>query len=1198
MISGESVFLSANTLGALIQRKDWATTSLGPLESWPQPLKTLTDVMLGSNQPMFVAWGPDRTLLYNDAYAQILAAKHPEALGCDFLDVWAEVRSDLAPIVQEAYSGCAVQMDDIKLIMERRGYSEETHFSFSYTPVRDEAGEIAGFFCPCIETTEQVLSEQRREADAERQRQLFQQAPGFIVILNGPTHVFEFANAAYRRLFGDRQYVGKNVRQAFPELEGQQFFELLDEVYSSGQRYVADRTPIRLRKPDGSQEERFLNFIYEPVVNEANQVTGIFVEGYDVTDAYEAESALRESEARFRLMADAVPQIVWITDGEGRVEFFNKQWTSYTGVPFEPTTASEVSANHVHPEDGAATMAAFEEARGTGRTFAVEHRIRSAQGEYRWFLVRAEPYHDPQTGKIIRWFGASVDIHDRREAELALRKSETRYRTLFDSIESGFCVVEVDLEANGNRVDYRVVEANPAFFRQTGFPVTIEGQWLRKAAPDLEEHWFETYGRVARTGLAERFEQGSDHLKRWFDVFAFPAGAPEERRVGILFNDISARRAVEAQLRESEGRLRELNETLEQRVADALAERQVLASVVESASASILVCDLDFTILAMNRANVDEFERIYGKRPKPGDNFLDQIPTADERARVEAEFAAALNGEESITVKEFGVSGHERVAYELRFSPLSNQDGQFGVVLTAYDVSERVHAEARVAEAEAARREADALYRAYFENSPEALFVIRVASDCFIVEQVNPAHEAGVGFKLDEVRGKRIEEIMPPEASRKVVETYREVVSSGEVYQYREVFDLGGNPQHWDTSIVPVQDATGRVVRLMGSSRNVTAQVFAEDALRHSQKMEAMGNLTGGVAHDFNNLLTPIIGSLDMLQRKQRSDEREQRLISGALQSAERAKTLVQRLLAFARRQPLQPVSINVAKLVTGMAELVGSTTGPQIRVVLEVDEDLPTARGDLNQLEMALLNLSVNARDAMPDGGTLRISASVAAAGQDEAPALAPGDYIRLSVVDTGVGMDDETAKRSVEPFFSTKGVGKGTGLGLSMVHGLAAQLGGALFIHSKAGVGTNVELWLPQSDEAVSTDVTLDPSPSALGRGSVLLVDDEDLVRASTADMLADLGYTVREAGSAEEALRLIVSGETFDLVVTDHLMPGMTGTQLAREVAARKPDLPLLVVSGYAESEGIAPDLPRLTKPYRQSDLAAKLAELVAN
>jgi PAS domain S-box-containing protein len=1087
-------------------------------------------------------------------------------------------------------------MDDIKLIMERRGYPEETHFSFSYTPVKDEAGAVAGFFCPCIEITGQVLSERRRQADADRQRQLFEQAPGFITILHGPDHIFEFANAAYRRLFGDREYVGKAVRHAFPELQDQQFFELLDRVYSSGQRYGADRTPIRLQRADGSQEERFLNFIYEPVTNETGQVTGIFVEGYDVTEAYQAEAALRESEARFRLMADAVPQIVWITDDEGRVEFFNRQWTSYTGAPFEPTTAAEVSANHVHPDDGVATMAAFELARRDQTTFTVEHRIRSASGEYRWFLVRAEPYRD-QTGTIVRWFGASVDIHDRREAELALRQSETRYRTLFDSIESGFCVVEVDLEAAGNRVDYRVVEANPAFFRHTGFREEILNHWLRAAVPNLEEHWFDTYGRVARTGVAERFEQGSDHLNRWFDVFAFAAGAPEEKRVGILFNDISDRRKVEAQLRESEARLRELNETLEQRVAEALAERQVLASVVENATASILVLDLQFNILAINRTNVDEFERIYGKRPRPGDNFLAQIPAPEERSMVEAEFAKALAGEEHVIVKEFGIPSHERVAYEVRFSPLRDDLGrQIGVVLTAYDVSERVRAEARLAEAESARREADALYRAYFENSPEALFVIGVEPDGFIVEQVNPAHEAGVGFKLDEVQGRRIDEILPPEALQKLIETYQRVVSSGEVYQYREVYDLTGNPQHWDTSIVPVRDASGRVVRLMGSSRNVTAQVFAEDALRHSQKMEAMGSLTGGVAHDFNNLLTPIIGSLDMLQRKQRSDEREGRLISGALQSAERAKTLVQRLLAFARRQPLQPVAVDVSKLVSGMAELVASTAGPRIKVVLDVSEELPNAKGDLNQLEMALLNLSVNARDAMPDGGTLRISVSAATSGQDQAPALPAGAYIRLSVRDTGVGMAEDTLKRAVEPFFSTKGVGRGTGLGLSMVHGLVAQLGGALFIRSDLGVGTTVELWLPQSEDQVATkEDTAETSTAGLGRGTVLLVDDEDLVRASTADMLVDIGYSVTEARSAEEALRLIDGGASCDLVITDHLMPGMTGTQLAREVSARKPKLPLLVVSGYAEAEGVAADLPRLTKPYRQSDLAAKLAEL---
>jgi signal transduction histidine kinase len=238
----------------------------------------------------------------------------------------------------------------------------------------------------------------------------------------------------------------------------------------------------------------------------------------------------------------------------------------------------------------------------------------------------------------------------------------------------------------------------------------------------------------------------------------------------------------------------------------------------------------------------------------------------------------------------------------------------------------------------------------------------------------------------------------------------------------------------------------------------------AEDALRQSQKMEAMGSLTGGVAHDFNNLLTPIVGALDLLQRKGVGGERAQRLIAGAIHSADRAKTLVQRLLAFARRQPLQPVAVDIAGLVEGMAELLASTTGPQVHVVVDVAKDLPPANADPNQLEMALLNLGVNARDAMPDGGTLRISAT-----RDSVRAprgtLKLGHYVRLSVADTGFGMDEATLARAAEPFFSTKGVGKGTGLGLSMAHGLAAQLGGALTIQSRQGAGTNIELWLPIS-------------------------------------------------------------------------------------------------------------------------------------
>jgi CheY-like chemotaxis protein/two-component sensor histidine kinase len=323
--------------------------------------------------------------------------------------------------------------------------------------------------------------------------------------------------------------------------------------------------------------------------------------------------------------------------------------------------------------------------------------------------------------------------------------------------------------------------------------------------------------------------------------------------------------------------------------------------------------------------------------------------------------------------------------------------------------------------------------------------------------------------------------------------------------------------------------------------------------------------------------------------------EREQRLISGALQSSERATTLVQRLLAFARRQPLQATAVDVAGIVAGMADLIASTTGPQIKIVVDVAEGLPAAKADSNQLEMALLNLAVNARDAMPHGGTLRITSNMEQIGSGHRSKLVGGEYILLSVADTGSGMDEFTLARAVEPFFSTKGVGKGTGLGLSMVHGLASQLGGALTIQSRQGLGTTIELWLPVNHEPVTTGVSRKEPAVEPGTGTALLVDDEELVRASTADMLSDIGYAVIEASSAEEALRLIRNGARPDLLLTDHLMPGMNGTELAGIARSEMPGLQILLISGYAEADGITPDLPRLTKPFRSDELANSLAEI---
>lgn len=375
-----------------------------------------------------------------------------------------------------------------------------------------------------------------------------------------------------------------------------------------------------------------------------------------------------------------------------------------------------------------------------------------------------------------------------------------------------------------------------------------------------------------------------------------------------------------------------------------------------------------------------------------------------------------------------------------------------------------------------------------------------------------------------------------------------------------------------------------------------TALELAQEALRQSQKLESMGQLTGGVAHDFNNLLTPIVGSLDLLHRRRIGTEREQKLIEGAMQSADRARMLVQRLLAFARRQPLQASAIDIGQLVLAMSDLITSTCGPRIRVTVDIADLLPHAKADANQIEMALLNLAVNARDAMPEGGVLNVDVAHENAADVLSAQLAAGTYIRLSVTDSGSGMDAETIAKAVEPFFTTKGVGQGTGLGLSMVHGLVAQLGGGLSIRSNLGKGTRIDLWLPVAEATADEVSTLSPShPLEPAGGLALVVDDEELVRASTMHMLAELGYTVMEARSGEEALAILARQSDVDLLVTDHLMPGITGTDLAQELRGSRPDLRVLIVSGYAEDKGIPPELPRLTKPFKQSDLAASLSRL---
>lgn len=366
--------------------------------------------------------------------------------------------------------------------------------------------------------------------------------------------------------------------------------------------------------------------------------------------------------------------------------------------------------------------------------------------------------------------------------------------------------------------------------------------------------------------------------------------------------------------------------------------------------------------------------------------------------------------------------------------------------------------------------------------------------------------------------------------------------------------------------------------------------------LHEMQKMESLGQLTGGLAHDFNNLLMGIIGSLDYLAKQPFSDQKAKHFLVAARESAERGAALTKRLLAFARRQELRPEAVDVQRLTESMAEMLQRSIGPTIQIEMGFDPALALISVDPNQLELAILNLALNARDAMPDGGRLRISAQWA--GAAGLPSLDPGDYVCLAVTDTGVGMDEATLKRCSEPFFTTKEVGRGTGLGLSTVHGLAVQSGGGMRISSSQGDGTTVELWFPVAQGLVCPErIELAQAPGgATRRYRVLVVDDEPLVALLTASMLEDLGHDSQVVPSGVLALNVLRTDGSIDAVITDYAMPDMTGAELAAHIRHLRPGLPVILATGYADfPNSNAQDLPRLSKPFGAHELASILTTL---
>ncbi|WP_375196535.1 PAS domain S-box protein [Sphingobium sp.] len=465
----------------------------------------------------------------------------------------------------------------------------------------------------------------------------------------------------------------------------------------------------------------------------------------------------------------------------------------------------------------------------------------------------------------------------------------------------------------------------------------------------------------------------------------------------------------------------------------------------------------------------------------------------------------------------------------------------------------------------------------------------------------NPGAERFKGYTTDEILGQNFarfyseEDRMAGVPSRALETASREGRFEAEGWRIRK-----DGSRFWAHVIIDaIRDPMGELIGFAKITRDLSekreAQLALEqarEAIFQSQKMDAIGKLTGGVAHDFNNLLAVIVGSLDLARQRLATGADVSRYIDNAMTAAERGATLTQRMLAFARKQELKLQSVDCMALVRDMADLLKTTLGSGVAIETRFPLHLAAAHADPAQLELALLNLAVNARDAMPEGGNIIIEGAELSLLKEQRPDLESGHYVRLSIIDEGEGMDPMTLERAREPFFTTKGVGKGTGLGLSMAHGFAQQCGGSLTINSELGRGTTVSLWLPVAPaSAVVEEVVEAIDPLALTPIEplvILAVDDDDLVLTNTAGMLEELGHTVFQAGSGIDALRTLEQG-SVDLVITDYAMPGMNGAQLADEIEERLPGLPVVIITGFAELPPHMTSRPRLDKPFKQAQLA---------
>lgn len=1267
------IFAGGGRMGALMASYDWSRTPLGPSQAWPQSLKTAIGIMLSSRFAMWMAWGDALTFLYNDAYRPTLGVKADWALGSRSDEVWAEIWNEIAPRIETVLrSGIATWDESLQLFLQRSGYAEETYHTFSYSPLRDDSGTIAGMLCVVTEETERVIGERRlgtlRHLAAELSTAKTEFDVGMAVErslgANGRDLPFALIylfqpDEISAKLIGTTGIpVGHPAAPPTIDLADPDAPWPAAEFRRTGNLLVVDELSALEQLPAGAWHEPPRQALLCPIAQPGlDTVAGFLVTGLNpfrqldaaytgfielVAGQIAASLANAHAYDEERRRADALAEL----DRAKTAFFSNVSHEFRTPLtlmlgPLEDllarpatdlTTADLALVETAHRNglrllklvntlldfariEAGRMLASYRPVDLAALTTDIASSFRSAMEraglDYKVVaLPLPQPVHvdrDMWEKVILNLLSNAFKFTFEGAVALTLAPSADGRAAVLSVRDTGTGIPAVELPRLFERF-HRVEAARGRSFEGSGIGLALVHELVKLHGGTLGVQSEEGRGSIftvtipfgtrhlpadrinaepADGSSAPRAQAYVEEALRWLP------GSDAAVGEAILHDDIGG--SPLSPVDNSRILLADDNADMREYVRRLLVAHGYAVEAVGDGEAALAAARRRMPDLVLSDVMMPGLDGFGLLRALRNDERLRDLPVillsarAGEEARVEGSDAGA----DDYLTKPF--SAREllaRIGANLAMARVRRES-----LLALQQLNQSL--EARVAER---TQERDRIWRL----SRELMLVAQADSTALAV---NPAWAATLGWAEVELVGHKIIDLVHPEDWAATSTELRFMARGTATLN----FDL--RLRHRDgTYRWVVWTAVPHEGLIYAVGRDATETRATEERLRQAQKMETIGQLTGGVAHDFNNLLTVVIGNLEMVQRHAAplagdgSGERIRHAAGQAMRGAQRAAALTQRLLAFSRRQPLEPKPINVNRLVSGMSDLLMRTLGEQIAIETVLGGGLWPTLADPNQLENAVLNLAVNARDAMPNGGRLTIETANAhldeiyIAGTD---GVRVGQYVLVAVSDTGTGMSRAVSAQAFEPFFTTKDAGHGTGLGLSQVYGFVKQSNGHVSIYSELGQGTTVKIYLPRlmngEVEAERQELEHASIPGDAAE-LVLVVEDDDDVRAYSTELVRELGYRVLAAPSGAAAVELLEQHPDIRLLFTDVGLPGgMNGRQLAEAAARLRPSLPILFTTGYARNAivhggRLDPGLHLITKPFTRQALAAKLREVL--